>query len=239
MKLPRVEYAAKTLLDRYGAFHLAQLAAVPEMEELARAFSEAQARLRARVEEHERVRAEAMTAKAARDAQALLLNRALRSVALAIQDLDGNPRTSVRFALYFPTGLSALAEAPLKARLERAGVLVSLLEREAEEPLRALGVPLASASAGLREAIAAHRAAGLREAEAFGVVQVEKRRWLDGYAYNWRSAQLRFVKEPARAEALFRSAPRGRPPKAPPPEEGSARRAGTGPDATITALEDS
>ena len=63
---------------------------------------------------------------------------------------------------------------------------------------------------------------------------------LDSYGdyHLTRSAQLHFVTQPDRAEALFRSAPRGRPARAASPEEGSDRRASTGPDGTITALED-
>jgi hypothetical protein len=37
----------------------------------------------------------------------------------------------------------------------------------------------------------------------------EKFRWLDAYARNYRDLQVRYFREPAKAEALFRSAPRG------------------------------
>lgn len=209
MKFPRVTYAAETLLNTYGTYHLARLAADPSLGDLLRDFSEAQDRLRERVDAHAAARTASMTAMAARQKASAALGTAIRAFSLALQAKVGNPRTSSLYRLYFPKGHSPVVEAGPQAKLHSAGMILTLLPREEDEALRALAAPLAAARDSLETALRGHEAAQGETGQLHGGVQAEKFRWLDAYARNYRDLRVRYFREPAKAETLFRSAPRG------------------------------
>ncbi len=209
MKFPRVTYAAATLLRTYGDYHLARLKAEPALESLAAEFSRAQERLRARVEAHAAARAASMTAMAARQAADAALTKAIRAFSLALQAKVGNPRTSSLYRLYFPAGLSAVMEAGPEAKLQHAGMILTLLPREEDDALRALAAPLGAARDALETALRLHETAKNETLRLRGGVQAEKLQWLDAYARNYRDLGVRYYRERAKAESFFRSAPRG------------------------------
>ncbi len=209
MKFPRVTYAARTLLRTYGDYHLARLKAEPALESLAAEFSRAQERLRERVEAHAAARTASMTAMAARQEADAALTKAVRAFSLALQAVDGNPRTSARYGTYFPGGLSAVVQAPLEKKMSRAGVILALLDEEHDASLLVHAAPLGAALAAFRQAVDARQAARSGEAGAFGAVHAEKFKWLDAYARSYRDLGVRYYRERAKAESFFRSAPRG------------------------------
>jgi hypothetical protein len=179
MKFPRVTYAAETLLNTYGTYHLARLAADAALGDLLRDFSAAQDRLRERVEAHAAARTASMTAMAARQTAGAALGTAIRTFSLTLQAKVGNPRTSSLYRLYFPAGLSAVMEAGPETKLQRAGMILTLLPREEDEALRALAAPLAAARDTLETALRGHEAAKGETVQLHGGVQAEKFRWLD------------------------------------------------------------
>lgn len=206
MQVPNAATSGEALLKEFGLYHQTRLNADRALKEMAQNWEKAQARLRARVEAHEAAQAATMTAMAVRDGEDAALDETVRSFYGALLAATKNNRKSPIFAVYFPDGLTPTVSAPMEAELQKVSILLSKLEQEPDEALKAHAGPLSAAMGQLAAAVDAHKAALDTELQAYGLVQQEKINWFDTYKFNHRTLAQIYYKDPKKADTYFRLA---------------------------------
>ncbi|MFB3909104.1 MAG: hypothetical protein ACE15D_11955 [Candidatus Eisenbacteria bacterium] len=222
MRLPSRSTSARILLVFYGAYLMVRLGVESLLAEILEFFRPFQERLTSCLEAYDRAVLRAQQALALRDHRDFLLDREILMLYNVLLARVGGDRDAASFRAYFPDGLPAVTRVAAPYELRRVAVLQQKLAEEAIPEIAAYGAPIAAAAQALQEALDGYTQALTAREAASGLLEVEKAKWLDGYAQTFRRLQLHFHDDPKRAEEFFRVRPRkGTPieePKATAPE---------------------
>jgi hypothetical protein len=208
MRTPDLDLAPETLLKNLGIYHLTRLKADKNLKDLADAFDTAQKRLKDKMEAFDAAFTSTQTAMAVRDGEDAAFDLTIGAFANAIMTIVGNSRKAPLYLKYFPEGLGAVTDTPLEEELLKAGVILSKLQEEEDETLKAHAGTIRTAMDNLAKAIDLHKAAIETESQAAGLLKVEKVNWLDAYKRSYRDLGRIYYKTPKRVDTYFKPAPK-------------------------------
>jgi len=218
MQLPHPTTSAKTLLKRYGVYHLAKLQADKALKEMARDWKTAQDRLEAHLDEARKACAASQAELASRNASSARMDRQIRAFALGVLQKVDNKRRSDLYRIYFPKGWSPVLLLAPPAKAQRVGVILTLLAEEKDPALTAYVHQLREAQRDLGNEIRAFKEASDRKRIAADLLRVEKISWFDAYRRDGLALSLRFYQTPKRVRTYFKAIRKAKKPKRKPPE---------------------
>ncbi len=210
MEMPASRTSGMTLLREYGLYHQTRLDGDKNLAGMAASWRKAQERLKAKVDAHDAAAASAMTAMAVRDGEDAALDSSLRAFYGALLAKTGNDRKSPLFDIYFPQGITAIANAPMEMELQKVSILLTKLAQEEDEALKSHMGPITAAMNNLAAAIDHHKAAHDAELQAYGLVEQEKVNWLDAYKFDHRTLVQMFYKDRKKPDSYFKPVPKAK-----------------------------
>ena len=171
-----------TGLVRIGRRILDNLAVDPRLAESAATLEKSQGALEAKISEWQAASGAAASARTERDRAHRILSNTIRDFAFGILSVTGNHHDADPYLRYLPEGYGAARTLVPVRMIEFVWLVLAKLEDEVEPRILAGRDALAAGLGALEEAQAAHELAAQASADAFGVMQAEKRNWTRGLA---------------------------------------------------------
>lgn len=175
----------------------------PRLDEAAGCMKIAQRGLETRSEALEAARVIERLARVERGEAHRVLGAETREFALIILSGNGNHHDADPYVLYFPDGYGDVMQLTPAALGEFGHLILTKLEEETNPKVLAHREPIEKALDRLVAAEEAYQAAHRARAEAFALVQAEKRNWARGVTLARALADSAVYYEPAYVRSIF------------------------------------